>query len=283
MSTSNSSLPRLPPTHTISRRPILHPAIADPHAGPTVAKCVYVSRRTPLMSAVKRVKKLLAQIEKRASDRAKGERGSTAPSRGRGRGRGSGQPPSVRQVNAVLARDGEEVLVKASGRAMDQALKVAEWFREREKDVLCNVDVRYGNVAVVDDIVEVEGGSEADMDGDGEDDGDKEGEGQSSEMLGMDPGETTLELMGDTTVTSVIEETVFTDHNNNNDENENDNKDQDQDQDPTKPPHQQDSTEPVNNTRKRKRRKRPVYDADDIPEARMRWIKTIEVAVSLRT
>ncbi|RVX71742.1 hypothetical protein B0A52_03926 [Exophiala mesophila] len=275
MSTSNSSLPRLPPTHTISRRPILHPAIADPHAGPSVAKCVYVSRRTPLMGAVKRVKKLLAQIEKRASDRARGERGSTAPSRGRGRGRGSGQPPSVRQVNAVLARDGEQVLVKASGRAMDQALKVAEWFREREKDVFCNVDVRYGNVAVVDDIVEVEGESE------GEEDVGKEGEGESSEMLGMDPGETTLELMGDTTVTSVIEETVFTDHNNNDDDDENEN--ENKDQDPTKPPQQQDSSKPIKNTRKRKRRKRPVYDADDIPEARMRWIKTIEVAVSLKT
>ena len=227
------------------------------------------------MGAVKRVKKLLAQIEKRASDRARGERGSTAPSRGRGRGRGSGQPPSVRQVNAVLARDGEQVLVKASGRAMDQALKVAEWFREREKDVFCNVDVRYGNVAVVDDIVEVEGESE------GEEDVGKEGEGESSEMLGMDPGETTLELMGDTTVTSVIEETVFTDHNNNDDDDENEN--ENKDQDPTKPPQQQDSSKPIKNTRKRKRRKRPVYDADDIPEARMRWIKTIEVAVSLKT
>lgn len=206
------------------------------------------------MGAVKRVKKLLAQIEKRASDRARGEKGSARQSRGSG-------PPSVEQVNAVLARDREEVLVKASGRAMQQALKVGEWFRDREKDVICGVDVRHGNVTVVDDIVEVPVESESEAESDAQ----AKAEGQESEVL--DPGETTLELMGDATVTTIIDERPDTDH---------------ADKDPQDEPQQEDSSLLVKKTRKRKRRKRPVYDPDDLPEARMRWIKTVEVAIWLK-
>lgn len=219
------------------------------------------------MGAVKRVKKLLGQIEKRASDRARGEKekGSGRPSRGSG-------PPSVQQVNAVLARDREEVLVKASGRAMQQALKVGEWFRDREKDVICGVDVRHGNVTVVDDIVEVPVESDSDdVEAGAEDNGDhgNNAEGEESEVL--DPGETTLELMGDATVTTIVDDRPDTDHGNDNGD----------DKDPQNEPQQQDSHLLVKNKRKRKRRKRPEYDPDDVPEARMRWIKTVEVAIWL--
>lgn len=61
----NKPQSRLPRNHTIQRRPILHPPIAAPFAGPDVQKVVYVSRKTPIMSAVKKVKKLLEQVEKR--------------------------------------------------------------------------------------------------------------------------------------------------------------------------------------------------------------------------
>ncbi|RMD39195.1 hypothetical protein DV735_g5934, partial [Chaetothyriales sp. CBS 134920] len=64
----NQALTRLNrATHTISRRPLQHAPIASPLAGADVPKVVYVSAKTPLMAAVKRVRKFLVQIEKRAT------------------------------------------------------------------------------------------------------------------------------------------------------------------------------------------------------------------------
>ena len=34
--------------------------------------------------------------------------------------------------------------------------------------------------------------------------------------------------------------------------------------------------------RKRKKKSKPIYDAEDVPEARLRWVKTVEVAISLK-
>lgn len=34
--------------------------------------------------------------------------------------------------------------------------------------------------------------------------------------------------------------------------------------------------------KRKRKRKRKQYDADDVPEARIRWIKTIEIAITLR-
>ena len=139
----NKALPRLPPNATIQRRPLNHAPIASPYAGANTQKIVYVSRNTPIMSAVKRVKKLLSHIEKRAMqdvDLVNHRNGMK----------------KLAEASEKLAKDGEEVLVKASGRAMAQALKIADWFRTKEDEMRCKVEVRTGSVQVVDDIVEVD-------------------------------------------------------------------------------------------------------------------------------
>src|SRR4051794_36124073 len=62
----NNNLSKLPANITVHKRPINHAPVASKFAGSKVPKIVYVSRRTPVMSAVKRVKQFLRQIEKRA-------------------------------------------------------------------------------------------------------------------------------------------------------------------------------------------------------------------------
>ena len=140
----NQSMPKLPPNMTVERRPLMHAPIASPFAGAGVQKVVYVSCNTPIMAAVKRVKKLLSHVEKRAMqgvDLISDRNGTT----------------KLAEANAKLAESGEAVLVRASGRAMQQALRVGQWFRNREDELACNVDVRTGSVQAVDDIVEKQG------------------------------------------------------------------------------------------------------------------------------
>lgn len=139
----NQSMIKLPPNFTVERRPLIHAPIASPFAGAGVHKVVYVSRKTPIMAAVKRVKKLLQHVEKRAIhgvDLTKDRNGMRR----------------LAEANEKLGKNGEAVLVKASGRAMEQALKIGEWFKNREDELACNVEVRTGSVQAVDDIVEKE-------------------------------------------------------------------------------------------------------------------------------
>lgn len=93
------------------------------------------------MSAVKRVQKLLRQAEKRATaginleDTRKTEQQKLAEL-------------------SKAADKREEVFLKATGRAIEKALKVGKWFEEKEAEY--SVKVNTGSVLVVDDIVEDE-------------------------------------------------------------------------------------------------------------------------------
>ncbi|KAI9929254.1 hypothetical protein ASPWEDRAFT_24906 [Aspergillus wentii DTO 134E9] len=140
----NQDMLKLPKHARIQKRPIPHAAIASPYAGPSVPKTVYVSTKTPFMSVIKRVQKLLRQAEKRAT-------ASVNLSNGK---------KSEKQKFAQLVRGQEElvkeeVFVKATGRAMDKVLSVGKWFEERGDEFV--VRVKTGSVLVVDDILEDEG------------------------------------------------------------------------------------------------------------------------------
>lgn len=99
------------------------------------------------MSAVKRVQKLLRQVEKRAiasldlSSKRKTEKEKLAQlAQGHERLRkGKGE---------------EEVFIKATGRAIEKALSVGKWFETKETEYV--VRVKTGTVLVVDDVVEDE-------------------------------------------------------------------------------------------------------------------------------
>ncbi|KAE8144912.1 Rpp20 subunit of nuclear RNase MRP and P-domain-containing protein [Aspergillus avenaceus] len=141
----NKDMVKLPKYAQVSKRPIPHPPIATPYAGASVPKTVYVSSRTPFMSAVKRVKKFLVQAEKRAT--AQVDLSSS-------RKRDAQKLAQIARAGEKLRRE-ERVVVKATGRAMERALAVGKWFEEKGAEEYV-VSVSTGSVLVVDDVVEDE-------------------------------------------------------------------------------------------------------------------------------
>ena len=269
----NQNLHRLPPNATIQRRPIIHAPIASPFAGRGVQKVVYISSKTPFMSAVKRAKRLLHEIEKRAMQDVKLI----------GRGERAGMQ-RLAESRERLAKEGEEVLVKASGRAMAKALRVGEWFRTKETEMECKVEVRTGSVSVVDDVVELEEEEE-------ESEGGVAVEHEVEETV-LEGGDTTLELLGDVT-TSTNEHASSSERNKESGQEKlsvDRQKENIASHDHPSSEQNKESTEPATGSasgkkrkRKRKGKERPVYDPDDLPEQRLRWIKTVEVAISFNS
>lgn len=244
----NKPQPRLPPNRTIQTRPITHPPVASPYAGPEVQKVVYVSKKTPIMAAVKRVRKLLEQSEKRNLQR-EGVLGN---------GKRAGNMATAIQTKNWTKH--EVVLVKASGRAIEQAAKVGEWFKRHAEDGDGGwvVRVRPTSVKVVDDIVEstsakvdkVQAGHQqldASILPDEPPPGDTEGgDVQINERGGTRQLESGDNLMQDEKQISRAGKAA-----------------------------------PKQKKLRLKKRKRPMYDEDDIPEARTRFVNAVEIAVSL--
>ncbi|KAK7903413.1 hypothetical protein LTR67_001433 [Exophiala xenobiotica] len=253
----NHNLHRLPANYTVQRRPLNHAPVANIRAGAAVPKVVYVSQQTPLMAAVKRVKKILGHIEKRAMQQA----GVTMAGKDRDRRH------RIRAANETITRNKEEVLVKASGRAMSQALRVGEWFRNKEKEFLCDVAVRTGSASVVDDLVEVPPQDEGE---EGQRLGEGDGEEAEKEETTIEYGDTTLEIIGHhvATSSSSVERVQSSANTGQDKENIDDEVDDEQVKKSTRA--------------KRKKRKRPMYAEDDVPEARLRHIKTVEIAITLQ-
>jgi ribonuclease P/MRP protein subunit POP7 len=135
----------------ISKRPLSHPAVAPARSNASVQKVVYISASTPFIAAVKRVRKLLSRIEDRAA-------GPVSL---------SGNPAAaLRSLRAAVdrkcdvaggggAKRSEEVVMKATGKAIEKAMQLALYWQGQE-DVL--VRVRTGSVGAVDDVVGVGSG-----------------------------------------------------------------------------------------------------------------------------
>ncbi|KAL6251179.1 hypothetical protein RBB50_001387 [Rhinocladiella similis] len=253
----NHDLHSLPPNYALQRRPLNHAPVTNIHAGASVPKVVYVSQRTPLMSAIKRVKKILSLIEKRAMQAA----GVTMGAKDRRH--------RIKSANEIIVTNKEEVLVKASGRAMGQALKVGDWFKNKEQEYLCEVEVRTGSASVVDDIVEIPADAS-----DSEEDDDNNGEEPTKDETTMVYGDTTLEIMG-AVATSSAEHIRSSDASGQTKES---------DLGVVEVESQETMNKPARRKKKKakKKRKRPVYEGDEVPEARLRWIKTVEVAIKLQ-
>ena len=124
---------------------MLHPPIPSPYAGASQQKVVYISANTPFISATKRVRKLLSLIDKRSM-------GTVELLNGKGSDKQKLRALGE-QENAGKRRDPEEVVLKATGRAIEKALGLALFFQGQED---CRVMVRTGSVGVVDDIEKVE-------------------------------------------------------------------------------------------------------------------------------
>jgi ribonuclease P/MRP protein subunit POP7 len=231
----------------VHKRPIPHPATASPYAGASVPKTVYISSSTPYMAAVKRVQKLLRQAEKRAT--AAVEASIRGKGQGRGRSSGGGGSVSTEKLVAALARgEGkeelakEEVFVKATGRAIETALKVGKWFGRGEREAEYAVRVETGSVLVVDDVEE---GDETD--------------GKTDETTMLTDATTNA---GDTTITS--EKTAGNPT------------------PPTTEARSKPLSEKAEKKRKRAATLAAQFAGKELPESRTRWVNSVQVAISLK-
>ncbi|RAO65385.1 uncharacterized protein BHQ10_001397 [Talaromyces amestolkiae] len=241
-------------TYRIAKRPIPRAPIASPYAGSHVPKPVYISSKTPFMSAVKRVQKLLRAAERRAM----------APLLGMGGRRrhpyhhqhaGKGGRDVLEKCRAKLRE--EKVLIKATGRAIEKALSVGRWFEEgkggggEEYEVV----VRTGSVCVVDDIVEEDVSIS-----DHEDEEEEEGEGGGS----VDP-DITMSMTATNSTTNTHDKDAVTED-------------------------KQEKEESKNQRRRRRKRERireqrlkAFVDEDgETPESRTRWVNTVEIAINIK-
>ena len=122
---------------------MLRPPIPSPYTGADQQKVVYVSTKTPFISAVKRVRKLLEEITKRSM-------GKTDLINGKGSDRQKLRKLSE-NTHATTGKKSEEVVLKATSRAIQNVLGLALFFQGQDD---CRVRLRTGTVGVIDDIVE---------------------------------------------------------------------------------------------------------------------------------
>ncbi|OJJ72687.1 hypothetical protein ASPBRDRAFT_176078 [Aspergillus brasiliensis CBS 101740] len=139
----NQNMPKLPKHVKIQKRPIPHPSTPSPYSGSSSPKTIYVSSSSPTMGVVKRVQKYLRAAENRATAKLIGGKKNSDRRH---------QIAQLAKSNEALKK--EEVFVKATGRAMERALKVGKWFEARGEEY--TVSVKTGSVLVVDDVVEDE-------------------------------------------------------------------------------------------------------------------------------
>lgn len=125
----------------VQKRPLLHPPIASPYKNQDTPKIVYVSSRTPFMSAVKRVRSLLGHADKRATQSALSQK------------RKQRADPIMTAALASIDKDNapEEVVIKATGKAIEKATELALYFQQQQD---YRITLRTGTVDAVDDIVE---------------------------------------------------------------------------------------------------------------------------------
>lgn len=103
------------------------------------------------MSAVKRVQKLLAQAEKRQSQSASDQVRASKKAR---YNKADDDINDIDRVAATMAQNAkenqDEIVLKATGKAIAKALNLALWFQQR---VEYNVRIETGTVGAIDDIV----------------------------------------------------------------------------------------------------------------------------------
>ena len=128
----------------VEKRPLLHPAIAPKYAGSSLQKVVYVGTNTSFMSAFKRVKNLLSQVDQRRmqSEYALAKKQAANQSRGRG-------ARHTTEDTSVTVSTPEEIVIKGTGKAIEKTLRLGLYLQSQD-DV--NVQVRTGTVSAIDDI-----------------------------------------------------------------------------------------------------------------------------------
>lgn len=183
------------PDAQVTKRPLLRPAIPSPYTSSTTQKVVYVSARTPFMSAIKRVEKLLQLADKRDVQAATTLAKKNSNNKRKRRREDDGGEDEIGAIarfaeegrekkKRVGGVGGEEVLIKGTGKAVAKVMEMGCWFLQRDG---FEVRVRTGSVGAVDDVEvpekdeEEEAGEKMDLD-QAEPGADAEGDGKKEEQ-----------------------------------------------------------------------------------------------------
>jgi ribonuclease P/MRP protein subunit POP7 len=155
---------------TITTRPLLHAPLPSPFSSSSSTKTLYITATTPYIPTVKRVRKLLSEVVKREKQsaaslhKARGGRGARhAEANGRleakvveaeiaGAAGGSNRNNDGAKGGmggGGKGKRGEEIYLKATGRAIPRALEIGVHFQAEED---CWVRVEMGSVSAIDDI-----------------------------------------------------------------------------------------------------------------------------------
>jgi ribonuclease P/MRP protein subunit POP7 len=224
-----------------------------------VPKIVYVSTNTPFMSVAKRVQKLLRQAEKRATT-------ATAAAVGGRQKRITEKERMARLAQTQERLEREKVYIKATGRAIEKALSVGRWFEEKAEEYA--VQVKTGSVMVVDDIVEDEEAKE------------KEKEKEKEEEQEQQPDD------GEGTTMMDVEDDASDGHHHTEEETVISSTNPPSTASPPPPPPPPVDIKPAlsKNKRRRMRKKgqKQLGPDEELPEARTRWVNTVEIAVNLK-
>jgi ribonuclease P/MRP protein subunit POP7 len=142
--------------YKVEKRPLLRPPITSQYASSQHPKTIYISTKTPFMSAVKRVQKLLLQAEKRSAQSASDQ----VSSRPKYSASSNDEITDIERVASIMAAekyDRDEIILKATGKAIAKALSLGLWFDEK---VEYAVRIETGTVGAIDDIVAPEDGDQ---------------------------------------------------------------------------------------------------------------------------
>lgn len=256
----------------VEKRPLLRPAIPSPYAGSSQQKIVYISSKTPFLSAVKRVEKLLNLADKRLVQSATTNAKQGDGSRGKRKRGADGDEileiaEEVERMKGKKRRKvgdggatgedgggygdgskGEEVVMKGTGKAIHRVLELALWFQQRDEEYV--VRLRTGSIGAIDDV--------------------------SVEEDGASMGEHVIGDVGSEDVVAGAEEDGGV---------EVDMEEGQQPQAETLPDgirQGDDGMEGGKKERRKRKRGKGALAADDVPETRVRYASVLEAAVSLR-
>lgn len=138
-----TKLAKLPKDAKVTKRPIHHPPIPTPFSSAQEPKVVYITASSPFVPQIKRIRSLLSESSKRSKQSLASGKPGTLSSK------------KVDQAIADAAKakggvkKGEEVFVKATGKAIERALEIGLFFQQQAD---CRVRVTTGSIEVVDDI-----------------------------------------------------------------------------------------------------------------------------------
>ena len=149
----------------ISKRRLTRQPITSKSSGHK-EQIIYISSRTPFMSAITRIRKHVSQIQKRRSQSVaatSSKRGSVPLHKAKGDRILAAAIESLDRQDAAAAAKGsakDEVLVKGTGKAIDKVLSIAGWLQARESSEGVRIRLETGSWWAIDD-VEVDEDEEA--------------------------------------------------------------------------------------------------------------------------